>query len=65
MKRFQWRLQRVLDIKQKEEQVKRAELVHLTEKLSQARVALFIQKRILEDLLDELADIHPHERLNR
>jgi flagellar export protein FliJ len=65
MKRFEWRLQRVLDIKQKEEQVKRAELVHITEQLSQMRVALFLQKRILEDLLEELAEAHPHERLSR
>lgn len=56
MKRFKWRLQRVLDIKQKEEQIKRAELFDLTEQLSQVRGELFMQKRILEDLLQSLAE---------
>lgn len=65
MKRFQWRLQRVLDIKQKEEQVKRAELVHITEQLSQVRVALFLQRRILEDLIEALDEAHPQERLSQ
>ncbi len=56
MKRFHWRLQHVLDIKQKEEQIKRAELFELTEKLSQTRGELFMQKKILEDLLGSLAE---------
>ena len=65
MKRFKWRLQRVLDIKQKEEQVKRAELVNTTEQLSQARGELFMQKRILEDLINRLSEVCPQERLGR
>jgi flagellar export protein FliJ len=65
MKRFNWRLQRVLDIKQKEEQVKRSELVNLTGKLSQARGELFMQKRILEDLIDSVSQTAPADRLDR
>lgn len=65
MKRFQWRLQRVLDIKQKQQQVKRAELVEVTERLSQARGELFMQKRILEDLIDNLAEADSRKRMNR
>lgn len=65
MKRFKWRLQRVLDIKQKEEQAKRAQLVDITERLSQARGELFMQKRKLEELIDALSEIGPQERLDR
>ena len=50
MRRFKWRLQRVLEVKRKEEQVKRAELMQITEQLSQARGELFMQKRKLEEL---------------
>jgi len=56
MKRFKWRLQRVLDVRQKEEQVKRAELFAITEQLSQTRGELFMQKRTLEGLLRDLAE---------
>lgn len=65
MRRFKWRLQRVLDVKKKEEQVKRAELVQITEQLSQARGELFMQKRRLEELLDELCETGPADRLDR
>ncbi len=65
MKRFQWRLQRVLDIKQKEEQVKRAELVRITEQLSDTRVAVFLQKRILEDLMQALAEADSQDRIRQ
>lgn len=65
MKRFKWRLERVLKIKQKEEQAKRAQLVDITQRLSQARGELFIQKRILQDLIDELSEMTLQERLIR
>jgi len=65
MKRFHWRLQRVLDIKQKEEQVKRADLFEITEQLSQARGELFMQKRILEGLIRDLAEKPPRDRLGQ
>jgi flagellar protein FliJ len=63
MKRFKWRLQRVLDIKRKEEQVKRAELFELTDQLSLARGELFMQKGILENLIIRVSEKPPHERL--
>jgi flagellar export protein FliJ len=65
MKRFTWRLQRVLDIKQKEEQVKRSELVTITEQLSQARGELFMQKCILDDLIERVAGADPFQRLQQ
>ena len=65
MKRFVWRLQRVLDIKKKEEQTKRTELLAITENLAQTRGELLMQKRILQDIIDGLAEEHPMRRLGR
>jgi flagellar FliJ protein len=63
MKRFVWRLQRVLDVKTKEEQTKKAELVKLTEKIAQTRSKLLTQKRILDNIIDDLTGQHPKKRL--
>lgn len=65
MKRFAWRLQRVLDIKTKEEQTKKAELVRLTEKVAQTRSKLLTQKRILDNIIDDLTGQHPKKRLSK
>ena len=63
MRRFVWRLQRVLDIKIKEEQTKRAELLEITEKLAQTRGELLMQLRILEDIISEISRKNPQKRL--
>jgi len=65
MKRFVWRLQRVLDIKTKEEQTKKTELLKLTEKLTETRSQLLAQKRILEEIINGLAGEEPQKRLSR
>jgi len=65
MKRFVWRLQHVLNIKTKEEQVKKAELLKLTERLLQKRGELLRQKRILEDIIRNLSEKEPDKRLNK
>ncbi|MHC4131128.1 MAG: hypothetical protein ACYSSP_13505 [Planctomycetota bacterium] len=65
MRKFEWRLQRVLDIKKKEEQIKRAELLELTEKLASARSELLFQKKILENLITEINTQKNRERLKR
>ena len=65
MKRFVWRLQRVLDIKKKEEQKKRAELFELTEKLAQTRGELLVHKKLLEDIINGLAGENPKKRLSK
>jgi flagellar FliJ protein len=65
MKRFVWRLQRVLDVKTKEEQTKKAELVKLTEKIAQTRSKLLTQKRILDNIIDDLTGQHPKKRLTK
>jgi len=65
MKRFVWRLQRVLDIRRKEEQTKRAELLEITEKLAHARGELLMRKRMLKDMIDSLTKEHPRNRLGK
>ena len=65
MKRFVWRLQRVLDIKTKEEQMKKAQLVKLTEELAQSRSELLAQMRILDNIIDDLTEQKPKRRLGK
>ncbi len=55
MKPFVWRLQKVLDVKAKEEELKRAELFRLTEHLAQKRSELLLRQRVLQDLLADIA----------
>jgi flagellar export protein FliJ len=55
MKPFVWRLQKVLDVKRKQEQFKRAELFRLTEHLAQKRSELLLRWRLLEDLMADIA----------
>ena len=63
MKRFAWRLQRVLDIRKKEEQVKKAELMGLTERLVQVQTEVLLKKRTLKNMIDNLAEEDPKNRL--
>ena len=65
MKRFVWRLQRILDIKTKEEQTKKTELLGITEKLAQTQGELLTQKRILEDIISDIAGKNPQKRLGQ
>jgi len=62
MKRFVWRLQRVLDVKTKEEQIKRTELFRLTEQLTAKRGELLMRQRILQDLLEDIRQDRSPER---
>ena len=65
MKRFVWRLQRVLGIKEKEEQRARAQLIELTEKLAEARGELLSWQKMLEEIVHGLARENPKKRLGR
>jgi flagellar FliJ protein len=65
MKRFVWRLQRILDIKTGEEQKMKSELLELTEKIAETRGALLMQQRILEDIIAGLAAESPKKRLSK
>ena len=63
MKRFVWRLQRVLEIKKKEEQKVRAELFQLTENLAQTRGELLRRQKMLENIINGLTEENPKRRL--
>ncbi|MHC4691763.1 MAG: flagellar export protein FliJ [Planctomycetota bacterium] len=65
MKRFVWRLQRILEIETKKEQKVRSELLELTEKLAETRGLLLTQQMILKDLMAGLAAENPKTRLSR
>lgn len=65
MKRFAWRLQRILDIETKKEQKVRSELLELTEKLAETRGVLLTQQMILKDIMTDLAGENPRKRLGR
>lgn len=63
MKRFVWRLQTVLDIKTKEEEARRTELLKIIEKLAEAQGELLSQQRILEDIISVITGKKSQERL--
>ncbi len=63
MKRFVWRLQRILDLKTKKEQKVRSELLELTEKLAETRSLLLMQERILKNIIDSVSVEKPETRL--
>jgi len=63
MKRFVWRLQRILDLKTKKEQKVRSELLELTEKLAETQSVLLMQQRILKNIIDSVAVEKPEIRL--
>jgi flagellar biosynthesis chaperone FliJ len=64
MKQFVWRLQRVLEIKTKQEQTKRAELLELTGRLARTRRELLTEQRKLEDLISVIAAKNSRQRLS-
>jgi len=65
MKRFVWRLQRILDIKTKKEQKMRVELLELTEKLAETHGVLLMQQSILKNIISGLAGENPKTRLSK
>ena len=56
MKKFAWKLDRLLSIRQKEEKKKTAELIGLTEKIASARGELLVKQRILQNIVNELKE---------
>jgi len=65
MKRFVWRLQRVLDIRKKEKQKAKVELLELTGKLAQTRGELLTRQKMLEDVINGLTAENPKKRLGK
>ena len=63
MKRFEWRLQKVLDIKVKEEQLKQMELFRLTETLAEKQSELLVRQQTLREFLRRLGQDTSPERL--
>ena len=55
MKKFVWRLQRLLDIKIKQEDVMRSELVAVTEQALAVRSGIMVRKAALRKLLTDLS----------
>jgi len=64
MKRFVWRLQKVLDVKTSEEQLRRTELFQIVEQLAARRGELLLRQRILQDLMAEIQRRESAQRLN-
>ena len=63
MRRFSWRLQRVLDVKKKEEHKVRSELFELTQRLARMRSELLRQHKILEQIINGLSYDNPGKLL--
>lgn len=63
MKRFVWRLQKVLEVKAKEEQARQMELFRLTESLAEKRSELLMCERVLQDLMMDIKKNPSSERL--
>ena len=63
MKRFVWRLQRILELKTGQEQQKTTELLRLSEHLAQTRGELLVQQRILKRIISKIAAEAPQKRL--
>ncbi len=54
MRRFRWRLQRVLDVKQKAEKAKSAQLLQIGEMLAEARASILMERHKLRKVQEEL-----------
>ena len=54
MKKFRWRLQRLLDVRQKQEEALRAELMSLTEESAALRGRILMEKAMLRSRLADL-----------
>ncbi len=63
MKKFVWRLQRLLDIRIKQEESIRAELVAMTEQAVSLRGRIMMQKTILRRMLAEMEQKEGSQRL--
>ena len=63
MKRFVWRLQKVLDVKTKEEQIKQIELFRLTETLAEKRSELLMRQRVLQEIMTDIVGDKSPKRL--
>ena len=63
MRRFVWRLQRVLDVKIKQEEVKRIELFRVTQALAEKRTELLLRQRTLQEALAAIGTENSSRRI--
>ena len=65
MKIFKWRLQRLLDVRGKQEDALRTELVSLTEQTGALRGRILMEKAMLRSRLDDLRQKDASDRLGQ
>ncbi len=63
MRRFVWRLQRVLDVRIKQEQVKRTELFCVIQALAEKRTELLLREQTLQEALSSVGAENSAQRL--
>ena len=63
MKRFVWRLQRVLDVRAKQEQVKRTELCRVAQELAEKRTELLLRQQLLQEALASVGAENSPQRI--
>jgi flagellar export protein FliJ len=65
MKRFAWRLQRLLDLKTKQQEILRTELMSLSERMAQIRAGIMMHKAEIRSRLSELRQLPADQRTAR
>lgn len=65
MKKFKWRLQRILEIKRKEEELKKNELLKVTEKIVSKQSRLLVEKAKLKRMAEEISEKQPKTRIRQ
>lgn len=65
MKKFIWPLQRLLDVKKKQEDATQTELVALLEQSTAIRGRIMMQKILIRNLLRNLQNVNPEQRLEQ
>jgi hypothetical protein len=63
VQRFAWPLQRLLDVKTKQENALRAELVTLTEQSTALRSRIMMERIVFRGLLDQVSRTEPSRRI--
>jgi len=63
MKKFTWRLQRLLDVKNIEEKCKTMELAKVTKILEETEMMIIKHKRMLEQIISEISQKNTDDRL--
>jgi flagellar FliJ protein len=65
VKRFSWKLQRLLDVRSRQEELKKNQLFALTQRIAEARHNILMRQTRLRHMLAELAKKQTQERLRQ